>query len=100
MSIYLHKLEQNLDAGGISVSSFSVVSNVPQATLSACLRGRLTMHGKQEAELYELSVRVLDIVRAIYPLKFERGDSESLKRLVQSSLTVDEIRDIVGQLFK
>lgn len=99
MSIYLNHVQRNLDAAGISVSMFSVISGVPQATLSACLRGRLPMSGPKEAELYTLSIRCLAIANAIRPLVFEKGNGLAVKSLVESGLDEDQIRAVVAQLF-
>jgi hypothetical protein len=100
MSVYTNHIERNLQLAGISVSMFAVVSGVPQATLSAGLRGRLPMSGETEARLHTLALRCADIAAAIRPLVFEKGNAESVKVLVNSSLSVEQIRGVIEQLFQ
>jgi hypothetical protein len=57
------------------------------------------MSGEEELRLYKISARCFDVAAAIRPLVFEKGNAASVKALVESELTVEQIRSTIGQLF-
>jgi hypothetical protein len=84
----------------LSANMLSVVSDIPQTRLSAALRGATYLGCETEARLLTLTHRCLKIIEAILPLRIAPGDGATLKLLVQSNRSEDEIRTTILSLLE
>jgi len=84
----------------LSANMLSVVADIPQTRLSAALRGATYLGSETEARLLTLTHRCLKIIEAILPLRIAPGDGQTLKLLVESNRTEDEIRPMILSLLE
>jgi hypothetical protein len=97
----MSRVRTNLESAEISASVFAKVAAVPVSSLTAALRdGSHYFGGQEEARLLTLSVRLSEMVESLRPLQVGKGDAESLKVLLESEKSPQEVRAHVAVLFE
>lgn len=84
----------------LSASMLATVSDVSQVRLAAALRGQCYLGSEKEAELSTLANRCVKVIEAILPLRIAPGDGQTLKLLVDSGRSEDEIRALAMMLLE
>ena len=84
----------------LSATVLANVADIPVHQVTGALRGALYLGAEREAELFTLALRTEKVLDAILPLRIAPGDSQTLKLLVQSNRSEDEIRTMVLSLLE
>src|SRR5438309_491726 len=86
----------------LSIAMLSQVSGVAVSNLSAALRDPNVVYlgAQRESELWELAQRCIAVIDSILPLTLARGDGGTLRLLVRSNRSEDEIRTMVLSLLE
>jgi hypothetical protein len=100
ISTVLMRVKANLEAAGISFAAFAKLANIPESSLRTAMQGKLYFGAVKEARLLTLSVRVAELAEALKPLGISKGEVESLKVLLDSEKSPDEVRQYVAGLFE
>ncbi len=99
ISTTLARVKNTLESAKISVSAFAAIARRPQATIATAIYGRLYLGMEEEARLLTLSVKCKQIIEALAPLTFKRGEQDVLQFLVENR-SVEEVHELVTQLFE
>jgi hypothetical protein len=93
------RIQTNLESAQVSAAILAKLSGVPVSTLKEALADQRYLGAEKEAELLTLAVRVSSLVEAWKPMTFPKGDTESLRVLLESERTAAEIRKAVSTIF-
>lgn len=99
LSTTMGRIRSRLDKAGVTAQTFSAIADIPATTFGRALSGMVYLGAEKENRFDLLSARVVEIVEALAPLSIRNAELESLKHLVESKRTADEIRGLVSQMF-
>ena len=75
------------------------VLGLPIQTFAAWLRGAYNFDGPEEAKIRGKVLRLVEVVDALAPLSIKPESWYTLKSLVDSGMSANEIRETVATLF-
>jgi hypothetical protein len=93
------RIKAGVEAADISAAVLSRLSGIPQSTLKEALADQRYLGNKVEADLLTLVVRVSSLAEAWRPMVFARGDSESIRALLESEAEPSKVREMVSTIF-
>lgn len=93
------RIRINLESAQVSAAILAKLSGVPVSTLKEALADQRYLGAETEAKLLTLVVQISSLVEAWKPMTFAKGDTESLRVLLEAERTPAEIRESVSAIF-
>ena len=84
----------------LSAAMLAGVARIPSPNLTAAMRNAIYLGSDEELRLWEPAQRCLRVIDSILPLQIARGDSETLRLLVQSGRDLEAIRASILSLLE
>src|SRR5262249_38542808 len=98
LTITMRKIIALLEDGRLSASTLAGVCDLKVSALSSALRQQRYLGAQTEANVHTRALRSLNVLDALKPLTITPGDWSTLKKLVDSDLTPEEMRQKIASL--